>query len=370
MRSEGKGKPAGQISPLGLSRSPTHSPEFYHRKLTLSAISKLRGALLAWYRRRRRDLPWRSTRDPYAIWLSEVMLQQTRAAAVIPYYERFLARFPTVESLAAAPEQDVLALWSGLGYYFRARNLHRAARQIVERGTFPTTYDEIRALPGAGPYTAAAVASIAFDLPHAVLDGNVVRVLSRLSAEPGLVSRSETRARLDALAACLLPRSAPGAFNQAVMELGATVCLPRRPLCAQCPLASHCEAHRRGLESQFPVRPAAPKILETELRLLIVTRSTRVLLTQRPAESARLGGMWELPEGSQLPDAVLVEPLGTFRHAIVSMSYHYEVWTAKLRRPPQGFMWCGAEELSRVPLTTAARKALCLAGFVSAVPHK
>ncbi len=338
--------------------------------MTPSAISKLRRALLAWYRRRRRDLPWRSTRDPYAIWVSEVMLQQTRAAAVIPYYERFLAGFPTVESLAAAPEQDVLAQWSGLGYYSRARNLHRAAKQIAERSSFPATYDEIRALPGVGPYTAAAVASIAFDLPNAVLDGNVVRVLSRLSAEPGLISRAETRARLDALAARLLPRSAPGSFNQAVMELGATVCLPRRPLCAQCPLASHCQAHQRGIESQFPLRPAPPKIVETEQRLLIVTRSTRVLLTGRPANSVRLGGMWELPESGQLPDAVLVEPLGTFRHAIVSTSYRYEVWTAKLPRLPQGFKWCGAEELGRLPLTTAARKALRLAGFVPAVSHK
>jgi A/G-specific adenine glycosylase len=338
--------------------------------LTPSAISKLRRALLAWYHRRRRDLPWRSTRNPYAIWLSEVMLQQTRAAAVIPYYERFLARFPTVESLAAASEPDVLNLWSGLGYYSRARNLHRAARQIAERRSFPSTYDEIRSLPGVGPYTAAAVASIAFDLPHAVLDGNVVRVLSRLSAEPGLVSRSETRARLAALAARLLPRSSPGVFNQAVMELGATICLPRRPLCAQCPVAVHCHAHQRGLESQFPVRPPPPKFLETELRLLIVTRSTSVLLTERPADAARLGGMWELPESGQLPDAMLLSLLGTFRHAIVSTSYHYEVWTAKLLRPPRGFIWCGAEELGRLPLTTAARKALRLAGFAPAVSHK
>ncbi len=288
------------------------------------------------------------------------MLQQTRAAAVVPYYARFLDRFPNVEALAQASEDAVLASWSGLGYYSRARNLWRAARRIVDRGAFPATYADIRALPGAGDYTAAAVASIAFGLPHAVLDGNAVRVVSRLSADAGLVSSSATRARLEAFAARLIPRSDPGTFNQAVMELGATLCLPRRPLCAECPIARHCLARLTGVEAQLPIKSITKKSGETHLRLLVVQRGTTVLLLRRPRDSARLAGFWELPEWGETQDAVLIDLLGTFRHSIVSTNYRYEVWTAKLRRPPRGYLWCGESELARIPLTTAARKALRL----------
>src|SRR5436853_2803564 len=188
---------------------------------------KLAALLLAWYRKSHRDLPWRGTTDPYRIWVSEIMLQQTRAVAVIPYYERFLARFPTVATLAAAPEQDVLALWAGLGYYSRARNLRRAAQAIVAAGGFPRDYDAIRALPGIGDYTAAAVASIAFSLPHAVLDGNVMRVVARVENEGADIGTVRTRERFRAVAQEWLVPDDPGHFNQALMELGATVCLPR-----------------------------------------------------------------------------------------------------------------------------------------------
>ena len=194
--------------------------------------------LLAWYARGHRDLPWRDTRDPYRIWVSEIMLQQTRAQAVIPYYHRFLERFPSVEALAAAAEDEVLALWSGLGYYSRARNLRLAARQIVDSGGFPRSYEGIRGLPGIGDYTAAAVASIAFDLPYAVLDGNVLRVVARVANDAADISAARTRERFRAMAQGWLDAAIePGHFNQALMELGATVCLPRKPLCLVCPLA-------------------------------------------------------------------------------------------------------------------------------------
>src|SRR5579872_3965323 len=192
----------------------------------------IRRRLVNWYLRNRRDLPWRRTSDPYRIWVSEVMLQQTRAQAVIPYYEKFLARFPDAASLAAADEAEVLALWSGLGYYSRARNLQRAARRISAAGVFPRDYDSIRALDGVGDYTAAAVASIAFGLPHAVLDGNVMRVLARLDNDAADISAASTRARLRARAQELLDGRRPGIFNQALMELGATICVPKTPQCA------------------------------------------------------------------------------------------------------------------------------------------
>src|SRR5690349_5158936 len=203
----------------------------------VAAGHRIAGLLGAWYARGHRDLPWRSTGDPYRIWVSEIMLQQTRAQAVIPYYERFLTRFPSVPALAAAKEDEVLALWSGLGYYSRARNLLRAARQIAAAGSFPSDYDAIRALPGIGDYTAAAVASIAFGRPHAVLDGNVLRVVARMENDAADIRSSRTRERFREIAQSWLDPRDPGHFNQALMELGATVCLPRNPLCLVCPLA-------------------------------------------------------------------------------------------------------------------------------------
>src|SRR5271157_1728605 len=207
----------------------------------------IRRRLLAWYRQHKRDLPWRRTEDPYRIWISEIMLQQTRVAAVLPYYPRFLELFPDVRALARAPEQTLLAAWAGLGYYSRARNLQKAAKYIVELGEFPRTYSSLRELPGVGDYTGAAVASIAFGLPHAVMDGNVARVMSRLMAEAGDIKSDAVRRRLRALAEVLLDRRHPGEFNQALMELGATVCVPKRPLCESCPVRLYCEARKQGL---------------------------------------------------------------------------------------------------------------------------
>jgi A/G-specific adenine glycosylase len=316
--------------------------------------------LLAWYRNHRRDLPWRRTQDPYRIWISEIMLQQTRVAAVIPYYERFLALFPDAASLAAAPEQDLLAAWAGLGYYSRARNLQKAAKSMVERGEFPSDYVSLRALPGVGDYTASAVASIAFGLPHAVVDGNVARVLSRLMAEPGDIKSEVVRKRLRDLAAALLDRRHPGEFNQALMELGATVCVPRGPACDRCPVRIHCEARKQGLENQLPVRSAPPAADQRGQKLLVVERAGKYLFWQRPAASSRLAEFWELPELEHLPHATVVSQAGTFRHTIVNTTYLVEVCRATIRSRPAGFRWIAKTRLHEMPISTTAKKALAM----------
>jgi A/G-specific adenine glycosylase len=217
-------------------------------------LGVFRKQLLSWFRQSQRDLPWRRTRDPYRIWLSEIMLQQTRVAAVIPYYERFLTRFPNVRALAEAPQEEVLRLWSGLGYYGRARNLQKAAQEIVAKhdGEFPRGLNEALALPGIGRYTAAAILSIAYGAKHAVLDGNVARVLARLGAVRGDLRETNRWRNLQKKANQLLDRKSPGEWNQAMMELGATVCLPRAPQCLLCPAARPCRARQLGLVDRLP----------------------------------------------------------------------------------------------------------------------
>ncbi len=251
--------------------------------------------LLAWFDRHRRDLPWRRSSAPYEIWLSEVMLQQTRVETVLPFYHRFLARFPTVEVLAGAELSEVLALWSGLGYYRRARQLHAAARQIAAAGAFPATLEGLLALPGIGAYTAAAVASIAFGVAAPVMDGNVERVLSRCLALAADPRASGGRRQLLAAAAELLDPLRPGDSNQALMELGATLCSPRNPKCLLCPLRSGCRAAAEGDPERYPV-PKAKRASE-RLRLLVavVEDAVGVLLFRRPEGSALLAGTWELP---------------------------------------------------------------------------
>jgi A/G-specific adenine glycosylase len=314
-----------------------------------------------WYRHIRRDLPWRRTRDPYRIWVSEIMLQQTRVAAAIPYYERFLARFPDAAALARAPEPEVLAAWAGLGYYSRARNLQAAARRIAEAGRFPEDYESIRALPGVGEYTAAAVASIAFGLPYAVLDGNVMRVLARLANDDGDLRSGEMRTRLRALAAALLDRERPGDFNQAVMELGATVCLPKEPSCLLCPVAAWCEAHRHGSERRLPVKSAGAEAVRLELVFLAVRRKKQYLLWRRPAGAGRMAGFWELPDPTQLPESRVGARLGSFRHSITHHLYTVTVFEAEPGDVPQGLEWIPESRLESIPLSTLARKALALA---------
>ncbi len=311
----------------------------------------IRRKLARWYDRNRRSLPWRESSDAYAIWISEIMLQQTRVAAVIPYYERFLTRFPDAAALAKAPEDEVLTLWSGLGYYSRARNLQKAARQIVERGSFPRTYEEIRELAGVGDYTAAAVASIAFGLPHAVVDGNVRRVVARITNGKGDAQE---------VADLLLYRANPSRSNQAVMELGAMVCLPRDPHCGECPIAAHCEASRLGTENELPGKRTKPAAVHLKRILLVIHRGSKVLL----APSGRVQGFWDLPE--PFKGARIGARLGEFRHTITHRNYRFTVHEAVVRGRPKGFRWFSREEIDEIPLSTTARKGLMLhAAFIA-----
>ncbi len=255
----------------------------------------------AWYESSRRDLPWRRTDDPYRIWLSEVMLQQTRVDQAEPFYRRFVERFPTVHDLADADLNDVLLCWEGLGYYSRARNLHRAARIVVDDfdGTVPDTDVDIRSLPGVGPYTAAAVLSIAYHRPRAVLDGNVIRVLSRVFAVESDVRKAATRRALQNAADLLIDRHNPGDFNQALMELGARVCTPRSPECGRCPVAAVCEARRRGDPEAFPVSAPRGDIPHRDVVVALIFDELEQVLIQRRPDDAMLGGLWEFPGGKR-----------------------------------------------------------------------
>jgi A/G-specific adenine glycosylase len=286
------------------------------------------------------------------------MLQQTRVAAVIPFYFRFLERFPDITALANASEPDLLACWSGLGYYSRARHLQKAAKQM--NGVFPCEYEAIRDLPGVGDYTAAAVASLAFGLPHAVLDGNVMRVLARLYNDAGDIGSQVTRRRMQELANELLDRKRPGAFNQALMELGATLCVPRQPQCLLCPVAEFCKAREAGTQHQLPVKLRKVESVKLERTLLIIRNNDSFLMWQRPAESAKLAGFWELPEPHLLPSVEIGEPIGQFRHSITNHNYVFSVKNAVLKKKPAGFEWVSNTELEKRPLSTTSRKGLAL----------
>ena len=261
-------------------------------------VQHVRRALLAWYARNARDLPWRRTRDPYAVWVAEILLQQTRIDQGTPYFKRFLAAFPTVEALARAPEDAVLKLWEGLGYYARARNLHRAARLVASErgGQFPETAEEWQALPGIGRYTAGAIASIAYNEAVPVLDGNVKRVLARLFDIAAPIGQAATEGRLWALAGALVPPRRPGDFNQAMMELGATVCTPKAPSCPACPLQAACQAAARGTQAKRPVKGKKPASPHYEIVVAAIEKNGRILLGKRPP-SGLLGGLWEFPGG-------------------------------------------------------------------------
>lgn len=278
------------------------------------SAAALHRELLAWYGSEKRDLPWRRTRDPYRIWISEIMLQQTRVEAVLPYYERFLSHFPTVGDLASADQDKVLNLWAGLGYYSRARNLQAAARQVVEShgGRFPESLEELRALQGVGPYTAAAIASIAFGLPHAAIDGNLERVISRLLAlrdDP----KTSGKAAIAAFGEKLARLGSAGELNQAFMDLASRLCLPREPRCEECPIASHCRARAEGIQRELPVKKpkAAPVLLRAAAWAMI--HREELLLARRP-QGEWLAGMWDLPwqivESGERPNARFGKPLG------------------------------------------------------------
>jgi A/G-specific adenine glycosylase len=271
---------------------------------------ELASKLLAWWDEGHDRLPWRETDDPYAIWVSEVMLQQTQVSTVIPYFEAWMTKFPTVESLAAAPLDAVLKAWEGLGYYSRARNLQRAAQRLVEEqgGQLPTEVGALRKLPGIGRYTAGAIASIAFGRRAAVVDGNVVRVLARLTDLEEDVTLAATMKAVWQLADSLVPAKRPGDYNQALMELGRKVCRPAQPLCHRCPVGEMCEARKAGMQLERPVRPPRKRTPHVAVTAGVIWRGERVLIAQRPLDGM-LGGLWEFPGGKQNDGESLVECL-------------------------------------------------------------
>ena len=343
----------------------------------MAAPGALRRRLLDWYGRAARDLPWRRTRDPYRIWVSEVMLQQTTVRAVVPYYERFLTLYPTIAALAAAPEEDVLAAWSGLGYYHRARNLMRGARHVIthHEGRFPTTLESALAVPGVGLYTASAILSIAHGTPLPVVDGNVRRVLARLFALRGPEWQKDAPYYIRAEE--LLDASAPGDWNQAVMELGATICLPRKPACPACPLRTTCRAFAEGLQDELPEKRARRAPVDVTVAAAILEKEGRFLLVRR-REGRLMGRMWEVPqtslEGRGLPDLVpqMLERHGLHvvpgplvscgRHAITYRRIRIEAYQARLRgRAPvdaERFRWVSPGELGSLPISSLTRKVI------------
>jgi len=335
----------------------------------------IRRQLLAWYRARKRDLPFRRTKDPYAILVAETILQRTRMQAGLPYYERFLAAFPTVHDLAVASEAEVLRVWEGLGYYRRARNLHAAAKVIVERhrGELPSDFEALRALPGIGDYTAGALGSIAFGLRVPAVDGNVTRVLSRLYRIEEDTGRSETKRHVRALAAELVPTEAPGEWNQAVMELGATVCLPRSPRCGSCPVSSECLARAAGVQGEIPKATAKRSVPLVRVVFAVATRRDSVLLVRRTA--GLHAGLYGLPGGELEPKesersalrrhlarlgvkAVVTEPLGPVRHAFSHLRWEGASFRCSVRGTPRGAEWVAQDRLAILPLVPFQRRLL------------
>jgi A/G-specific adenine glycosylase len=322
------------------------------------ALSPSAEKLLLWYTSHRRHLPWRSPpghrADPYHVWLSEIMLQQTQVATVIPYYDKFLAAYPRIYDLAAAPVEDVLGLWAGLGYYARGRHLHACAQAVSRLGRFPETYQGLLALPGIGPYTAAAIGAIAFGLPLLAVDGNIERVAARIfaitepipAAKPAIAKAA--RGFLDDPAA----RSAPGDFTQALFDLGATICTPRNPACGNCPWAEACKANMLGIAAGLPARAKKPvRPSRTGAVYVLLDENHRVLLLRRPNKGL-LGGMLALPEAP--PMVADWRHAGSIEHVFTHFSLTLEVHIARVQTLPDGI----SEPAATVPLPSVMRKAL------------
>jgi A/G-specific adenine glycosylase len=318
-----------------------------HESISRQKQAMFRRRLLSWYGQYQRKLPWRGATDPYHILVSEIMLQQTRVAVVEDRYRKFIAQFPTVERLSRAKEETVLAAWSGLGYYRRARALHRAAREIVRRGTFPSTAPELMELPGVGRYTAAAVASIAFDEPVAVVDGNVKRVIERVIDRKLPPAASIPEEYYWKVSGQLLDKRRPGDFNQAMMELGALVCLPAQPLCHACPVVALCGARGPTVKAERPARTKAV------LHYALARRNGSVLLRQRDNRSSLMPGMWELPE-IEPPSAERPLPLLKLRHSITTTDYAIFVHISN--KKARAGKWIPLCSVHRLPLTGLARK--------------
>ena len=330
--------------------------------------------LLSWYQKSARVLPWRSQPTPYRVWVSEIMLQQTRVEAVIPYFNRFMEVLPDVAALADAPEELLLKLWEGLGYYNRARNLQRAARQVLEEygGQLPADYDKLLTLPGIGEYTAAAIASIAFGIPAAAVDGNVLRVLSRICDSSADIARPEVKSGFGEQLAEQIPEEQAGDFTQAMMELGATVCLPAgQPRCQGCPMAEVCEGRSRGTAPLLPVKSAKkPRKIENRTVAVVIARG-QALIRQRPNKGL-LAGLWELPnlEGELTSgeitkllqgwglDPLRILPMGAAKHIFTHIEWQMQGWLVQVAEPTPlpGWVWADTEALQKGhPLPSAFR---------------
>ncbi len=350
-----------------------------------------RRSLLRWYRLRARALPWRASRSPYTIWVSEIMLQQTQIDTVIPYYQRFLREFPTVDRLAGAPLERVLELWSGLGYYRRARNLHRAAQEITNNhgGQFPMDMRQARSLPGVGDYTARAVLSIAYNKPFAVLDGNVARVMARFLAMRGNLHQRQFRKAIEENLDMLLSRRSPGNFNQALMELGQTLCLPHLPRCGRCPLRSWCRGFRAGKPENFPEPKPRRRAEEWYMAAAVLYRNRRILLC-RGMDDGLLDDLWNFPSAmgqsrGQAPTLLkkkLQTALGSsltikksahqLRHNITYRAIQVEVFTGEFAgsSPGDGFRWFQPSDVDRAAVSQLARKIARKLGEGIAAPGK
>ena len=331
----------------------------------------LHQTLLRWYDKSKREFAFRGTGDPYRIWLSEIMLQQTRTETVVPYFERFTKAFPTVEALAKAEEDEVLLLWQGLGYYSRARNLHAAAKKVWFElgGQFPKTPDGLLKLPGVGPYTAAAIASIAFDYPAPAMDGNLTRVFSRIHGVRDNVDTPSVKRHLEEIAKGEMPKARCGDFNQALMDLGATVCTPGTPDCHLCPVKKYCNAYREGDADMLPVKSVKKPPKEQDFALLLITQGDRILLTQR--KENLLKNLWVFPMLedaaekdilAHLPPVKNASPkyLGSGKHVFTHLIWQMKIYHLKVDASfeyPNG-QWVRADEMDNLPIPTAMRAAL------------
>lgn len=309
----------------------------------------IRKKLLAWYRQNGRSLPWRGAFDPYRVWISEVMLQQTQVDTVIPYYARWMGRFPDLAALAAAQEQDVLQVWEGLGYYSRARNILRCAKVLISdhAGQLPREVNQLKALPGIGTYIAGAIASIAFGIKAPALDGNLKRVLARLAEFRFAVNEEKNAAELRQMLIEILPDKKPGDLNQAFMDLGATICLPRNPLCGECPLKNECTAFQKGIQNELPVKTKKAPVPHYQVVAAVIVKGNKALIDKR-SSGGLLGGLWEFPGGKVEPGETLAEalrrelneelgvgiavgePLGSYRHAYTHFKVTVHTFKAEI----------------------------------------
>ena len=358
------------------------TPRKSRHDLSSGRVLRIRSRALDWYRRNRRDLPWRTRPTPYRVWVSEIILQQTRVETAIPYFRAFIRRFPTIRSLASADIDDVLGVWSGLGYYLRARSLHRAAQALVAHhdGKVPRSSEELRALPGVGEYTAGAIRSIAFGERSAAVDGNAIRVIARVQGFKGNPIRAAGAEKIRRWAERLVPRREPGLFNQALMDLGAGICLPRNPRCAHCPLRASCLARKEGTVSSIPPRARVQSRRAWEVSA-VIRKNGKVLLARRN-EGEVLGGLWELPGGEAagpergeeaLGDAirrrlgvqVRVGPrIAGIRHAIMNSRIAGSAFACRIvggRVRPRDYnacRWVRVDEIGDLPITGSTRKYL------------